>query len=74
MKFIMMQKGVYYFSIARQAFLFGYNNDRIADLFINFNHSNKHIPILGKYLGSAFEQAALQNDQMGFGTYAFRVQ
>lgn len=72
--FVLKKKGVFYIQMVPQAGVLTYNNGRKAGIYVNFDIVDKHHSLLGKYFGPPFVQSIAELDQMGFGTYAFRVQ
>jgi hypothetical protein len=73
-KFVMKQKGVYYFDVPYQPAILYYNNDRRANTYINFDVVNKHHVLLGSYFGNPFLLSVAEKERLGFGTYGFRVE
>jgi hypothetical protein len=71
---IMKRKGVFVLEIQPQAGILNYNNSKKANVFVNFNVVNKHHDLLGKYLGVPYVLSLAQREQLGFGTYGFRVE
>ena len=68
------EKGLYYLEVASQPGILKINNNYEARLFVNFDVADKHLALVSPYFGGqAWLDAANNNDALGFGVYAFRV-